>query len=349
MRQVVIRRPGGYDRLAIESGPDRAPGPGEVAIEVEAAGVNYADCVVRMGLYASAKKYVGWPITPGFEFAGRVVAAGEGAAGAGRAFALGAPVFGVTRFGGYASRVVVPGEQVFARPASLSALEAAAFPTVFLTAHYALFELAAARPGARALVHSAAGGVGSALVQLCRASGVRAFGVVGGAHKVEAARAFGAEVVVDKGRRDLWREARAFAPGGFDAAFDANGYTTLRQSYRHLAPTGRLVVYGFHSMLPRRGGRPNYAALALSFLRTPSFSPLALVGDNKAVFGFNLSYLFDRRDFLRDATASLLARLGAGEIRPPTVRAYPVERVAEAHRELESGRTIGKLVLTFGP
>ncbi|HEU4411866.1 MAG TPA: medium chain dehydrogenase/reductase family protein [Polyangiaceae bacterium] len=362
MRHVVIRRPGGHDRLSIERGPDREPGPGEVAVEVEAAGVNYADCVVRMGLYASAKKYVGWPITPGFEFAGRVAAigegpsppaplpgegGGEGAAGAG-ALAVGAPVFGVTRFGGYASRVVVPRAQVFARPGRLSALEAAALPTAFLTAYYALFELAAAKAGARVLVHSAAGGVGSALLQLCRASGVRAFGVVGAAHKVAAALEFGAEAVVDKGREALWPAARAFAPEGFDAAFDANGHATLRESYRHLAPTGRLVVYGFHAMMPRRGGRPNYLALALSVLRTPRFSPLALTGDNKAVFGFNLSYLFDRSELLRAAMARLVGWLEAGDVAPPRVRAYPVERVADAHRDLESGATVGKLVLTFG-
>ncbi|HEU4532734.1 MAG TPA: zinc-binding dehydrogenase, partial [Polyangiaceae bacterium] len=328
----------------------------------------------------SAKKYVGWPLTPGFEFAGRVVAFGDregdgegrsdgkgdgGGNGNGEGegkgngdgdgngegdarLAVGAPVFGVTRFGGYASRVIVPRSQLFARPARLSAPEAAGFLTAFLTAHYALFELAALRPGARALVHSAAGGVGSALLQLCRVAGVRALGVVGAAHKVGPARSFGAEAVVDKSGGGLWPAARAFAPEGFDAAFDANGHSTLRQSYRHLGPTGRLVVYGFHSMMPRRGGRPNYAALALALLRTPRFSPLSLVGDNKAVFGFNLSYLFERGELLRAATGRLLAWLEAGELSAPPVALYPVERVADAHRALESGRTVGKLVLTFG-
>ncbi|MCU0686638.1 MAG: zinc-binding dehydrogenase [Polyangiaceae bacterium] len=261
---------------------------------------------------------------------------------------MGASVFGVTRFGGYASRVVVPRAQVFARPARLSVPEAAGFLTAFLTAHYALFELSALRPGARALVHSAAGGVGSALLQLCRVAGVRALGVVGAPHKLGPARSFGAEVAVDKSRTDLWRAARAFAPEGFDAAFDANGHSTLRQSYRHLGPTGRLVVYGFHSMMPRRGGRPNYAALALALLRTPLFSPLSLVGDNKAVLGFNLSYLFERGDLLREATGRLVAWLEAGELSPLPVALFPAERVADAHRELESGRTVGKLVLTFG-
>ena len=104
MKHVVIHRAGGYDRLRVETAPDPLPGPGEIAIDVRACGVNYADCVVRMGLYASAKKYVGWPITPGFEVAGTVAALGGGVTSR----AVGDRVFAVTRFGGYASRIVVP-------------------------------------------------------------------------------------------------------------------------------------------------------------------------------------------------------------------------------------------------
>src|SRR5687768_8529673 len=105
MRKVVIHRAGGYDRLEIEEHPDPQPGAGEVLVRVQAAGVNFADVVVRQGLYESAKKYVGWPITPGFEFAGTVERAGEGATG----WTPGEEVFGFTRFGAYATKVSVPG------------------------------------------------------------------------------------------------------------------------------------------------------------------------------------------------------------------------------------------------
>ncbi|HEX8796724.1 MAG TPA: alcohol dehydrogenase catalytic domain-containing protein, partial [Polyangiaceae bacterium] len=108
MRQVVIHRPGGHDRLRIENAPDPTPGEGEVVVESAAIGVNYADCIVRMGLYESAKKYVGWPITPGFEVAGTVLAVGEGV----RDVRPGAQVIAVTRFGGYASHVRVPRDQI---------------------------------------------------------------------------------------------------------------------------------------------------------------------------------------------------------------------------------------------
>src|SRR5258706_12449956 len=143
MRRITIRSAGGHEKLELETVPDLVPGAGEVVVATEAIGVNYADCVVRMGLYESAKKYVGWPITPGFEIAGTVAALGEGVAD----LAPGARVFGVTRFGGYASRVVVPRHQVFALPERLTVEQAACFPAVFMTAYFALYELLRLRPG----------------------------------------------------------------------------------------------------------------------------------------------------------------------------------------------------------
>jgi NADPH:quinone reductase-like Zn-dependent oxidoreductase len=339
----VIHRPGGYARLRLESAPEPVPGPGEVRVAVRAIGVNYADCIVRMGLYASAREYVGWPITPGFEFAGTIDAAGPGST-----WSCGQPVFGVTRFGGYATRVVVPQHQVFARPPELTVEQAAGLPAIFLTADYAALELARAPAGSWALVHSAAGGVGSALVQILKAAGCKVVGVVGGPHKVAAVRALGADVVIDKAHEDLWRRARAAAPDGFAAVFDANGPPTLRASYEHLAPAGRVIVYGFHGMLPRGRGTPNWLALAWNFVRTPWFSPLRLCNENKAVMGFNLSYLFHRDDLLATAIGRTLAGFATGALRMPDVTTYALEEVAQAHRDLETGRTIGKLVLLTG-
>jgi NADPH:quinone reductase-like Zn-dependent oxidoreductase len=234
---------------------------------------------------------------------------------------------------------------VFPLPARFDMAQAAGFPTVFLTAYYALFELAHPRPGNTLLVHSAAGGVGGALLQLGRIAGCRTVGVVGSSHKVEAARALGADVVIDKSREDLWRVAEQAAPRGYDVVLDANGVSTLRESYRHLARPGKLVIYGFHSMLPREGGRPNWVKLASDFLRTPRFEPLKLTNDNASVLAFNLSYLFERRDVLEEAMGRLLAWVDEGRIAPLAVTRFPLDRVADAHRALESGSTVGKLVL----
>lgn len=333
--------PGGWDRLRVEEHPRPIVGGGEVRIRVRAAGVNFADCIVRMGLYQSAREYVGWPITPGFEVAGTVTAVGEGVTG----LAEGDEVMGVTRFGGYATELVVPASQVVRRPAELTAEQAAGFPAVHLTAWYALFELAHPRDGQHALVHSAAGGVGTALLQLLRLLGVRPVGVVGASHKVPVARVHGAVAVVDKSRERLWAAAERHAPDGYDLILDANGVETLRGSYRHLAPGGKLVVYGFHSMLVRGRGRPSWPKLAVDWLRTPRFDPLRMTGENRSVLAFNLSYLFDRTDLLGRAMEQLVDWVRAGRLTAPPTQAVPFERVADAHRALESGATVGKLVL----
>jgi NADPH:quinone reductase-like Zn-dependent oxidoreductase len=280
-----------------------------------------------MGLYDSARELRGWPITPGFEFAGRVAAVGPDVTG----LAPGDAVFGVSFFDGYATHVVVPRHQLYPLPAGLGMEQAATFPAVFLTAWFALFELAHPRPGA--------------LLQLARIAGCRVVAVVGATHKVEAARRLGAEVVIDKSREDLWRAAERAAPHGFDVVLDANGVATLAESYRHLATPGKLVVYGFHSMLPRRGGRPDWLKLAVDWLRTPRFNPLALTKENRSVLGFNLSYLFGRAEILERSMGELLGWLAEGRVQPLEVTPYPLDRVADAHRSIESGQTVGKLVL----
>lgn len=357
VKKIVIHRRGGYEQLRLEEHP-RLPLPrGHVRIAVEAAGVNYADCVVRMGLYKSARELVGWPITPGFEVAGTIAEVGDDVGDRRE----GDRVIAVTRFGGYADEVVVPSDQVFALPAGYTAIEAAGFPAVHLTAAYAIGTLAHAERGDWVLVHSAAGGVGTALVRLAKHRRCTVVGVVGASHKVDHARTAGADHVVDASTEPLWRAAERLRPEGYDAIFDANGVSTLRQSYKHVAPTGRLVIYGFASMLPRAHarkprtlptaggeGRPfriNWLRLAFDWLRTPRFDPFALTNDNRSVMGFNLSYLFDHLGLLHATMDELLTLASAGVLPPPPVTAYPLRDVAAAHRDLESGRTVGKLVL----
>lgn len=340
MRRIIIERPGSYDQLRLVEEADRAPTDTEIAIDVEAIGLNYADSIIRMGLYESAKRLHGYPITPGFEVAGRVAQLGSRVVG----FQVGDPVIGLTLFGGYASRVYLTPDRVFARPAILDATAGAAIPTVFLTAWWMIHELLHPHPGDTWLVHSAAGGVGMALAQLGRLAGCRVVGVVGAAHKTQAALAAGCDVVIDKSTHALWPAARSAAPGGFQAVFDANGVSTLGQSYRHLAPTGRLLIYGFASMLPH-DGRLNWVRLAWDWLRTPRFNPLSMTRDNRSVLACNLSFLSSEGERLRAGMQWLLERFADGRLRAPPVSCYPLAKAADAQRAIESGATSGKLIL----
>jgi len=341
IRKIQIAKPGRYDALKLVEAPDLQVGVEELIVDVAAAGVNYADAIIRMGLYASARELHGYPITPGFEISGTVRAVGTDV----RGWQIGERCLGVTLFGGYSSQIALNAEQAFKVPETLDLISAAGIPTSFLTAWYCVERLAHVETGEQVLVHSAAGGVGSALLQLLKLKGAHVTGVIGASHKAAYVQALGCDALIDKSNEALWPRARAIAPGGFAHIFDANGVSTLRASFEHLKPMGKLVVYGFHSMLPKTGGWPNWPKLAWDYLRTPRFSPLALTQANKSVLACNLSFLSAEAPLLRRAMLELLVQFASGELKPLAVKTYPLAQADDAHRAIESGNTTGKLVL----
>jgi len=342
MKKIIIRKPGSFDRLELVEEPTEAPLPGHALVRTHAVGVNFADVVVRLGLYPSAKKYVGWPITPGFEMAGVIEALGPDCDDS---LCVGDAVYGVVRFFAYSTHVQVPLSQLRKKPENLSFEQAAAIPVAAFTSYYGLVIQGQVKPGQRVLVHSAAGGVGSTLVQMAALLGAVVTGVVGSTDKVALVAGLGAAHVIDRSRGDWEKEARLVATQGYDIALDANGVATLGDSYRLLRPTGRVVVYGAHTMLTRGSGRLNWLKLAWDFVRTPRFSPLDLTNDNKSVLAFNLSYLFDEQDLLKDAFDQLDDWYKKGQLRVAELTSFPLADAAGAHRALQSGTTRGKLVL----
>jgi synaptic vesicle membrane protein VAT-1 len=341
MKKILIEKPGSYDQLKIVEAASLTPKENEVVVETIGIGVNYADCLVRFGIYESAKKYVGWPITPGFEFSGKIKACGRNA----KRFKVGDVVFGFTRFNAYASEVCLPENQVFPVPQNLNVLDMAGFPAVFFTAYHALCQLVKIYPGSKVLIHSAAGGVGSALVSLCKVLGHKSVGVIGSSKKRDYLRGLGCEVIIDKSKEDLWQRAKAISPEGYDAVFDANGYTTYRDSYEHLRPSGKLVCYGSHSLLPKAGGRMNYLKAAVGFIKTPRFNPLEMITQNKTVSAFNISFLFDRGDMIEEINSDLQKWLTDGLIKPVPTTVLAFADVKKAHQLIESGQSTGKIIL----
>lgn len=344
MKRVVIVRPGGYNQVVIEESAELKPEAGHVVIDVEAAGVNYADCIVRMGLYQSARKLMGYPMTPGFEFAGRVSSVGEGVSN----FVVGQAVFGITFFNGYATQVSVPENQLFVLPSGISMSEAAAFPVAFITAWYAAVKLGQASPKMTALVHAAAGGVGSALIQVLRVLDCDVIGVVGSSEKVATAMKTGCHKVIDKSTEPLWKKAEEYSKKGYDLIFDSIGMTTLGEGYRHLAPMGRLISFGFSSMLPKTG-KVNYISLARDFFKSARFNPIRMADHNRSVMAFNLSFLFEHKEILAEGMTQIMQWLQEGKIKPLPVTEYRFENVIQAHRDIESGKTVGRLVLRMRP
>ncbi len=337
--RILITRPGSYGAFHYDNRPIDDPGPDEVQVDVRACGINFADVAVRLGLYKAAKG--AYPICPGLEYAGVVRRAGKRVDG----FKAGIKVLGASRFGAYATVINSPAAQLWRLPDNWGFERGAAFPVAYLTAYYGLHHIGCLRKSDQVLVHSAAGGVGTALLHLLKIHGNTSVGVVGRSQKVVPAREAGAAFVIDKSVQKLWREAERISPEGFDMILDANGASTLRGSYRHLKPAGRLLIYGFGSMFSR-SGRKNRPKLIWYFLRTPRFSPYDLTGSNKTISGFNLIYLFDKVDLFRRAMATLLTWNAKGLIPSMPITTFSFNEVAEAHRAIASGESIGKLVLS---
>jgi len=344
MHKIVIHRAGGYDQLKVENHTDLICSGAEVVVETCAAGVNYADCCVRWGVYESAKKYVGWPITPGFEFSGKVIKIGSEVT----KFKLGDLVFGITFFNGYASQVKVLEKHLFELPSGFTLEQAAGFPAVFMTAYHALFQLVRLPPQSKILIHSAAGGVGAAILQLARSAGYKTVAVVGASHKIDYVKSLGADFIVDKSKEDLWRRVHDIFPEGYDAVLDANGASTLSESYNCLRATGKLIAYGSHSILPSaQSGRMNYLKAGWGMLKTPRFNPLKLISENKSVIGFNLSFLFNRDDLVSEGMEQLISLIDQGKVIPPKITVMHYSEVAKAHQLIESAQSVGKIVLKF--
>lgn len=335
MQQVLITRHGGPDVLEVREADDPRPGPGEVRIRVRFSGVNYAEVMARLGLYPDAPSP---PFTPGYEVCGTVDMLDEPTDG----LSVGTRVIATTRFGGYSDVICVPAGQCIRAPESLSDAEAAALPVTYLTAHHMLVRLCAVGSGDVVLIHGAAGGVGTAAIQLCRAAGARVIGAASES-KHEFLRSEGVEPV-DYRRAEWPDEVRRLTDGrGVDIALDPIGGRSFKQSYDLLAPGGRLCCFGASSM--SGSDRRSLPRVVASLVRMPWFRPITLMNDNRSVAGVNLGRLWDEVDLLRSQLENLVRLADEGRIRPLVDRAFPFDRAGDAHRFLQERRNVGKLVL----
>jgi NADPH:quinone reductase-like Zn-dependent oxidoreductase len=337
MRHVVITKHGPPEVLQPADAPDPTPRAGDVRLAVRAAGVNFADIMARLGLYPDAPAP---PTVVGYEVAGIVDAVGSEHL----PFRIGERVFAFTRFGGYASSVVVPATSVFRTPSTLSDVEAAAVPVNYLTALLALYQMANVSAGETVLIHGAGGGVGIAATQLAKLRGATVIGTAS-APKLEAIRALGVDHPLDHQHDDVPGAVRRLTAGrGADVVLDPIGGRSFRISYQLLAPLGRLVVYGASRLAS--GERRSLWRLARTLLEMPAFRPLSLMNDNRAVFGLNVGHLWSETDRLRSAMDVLLAELAAGRIHPVIAATFPLDGAADAHRYVQSRANIGKVILT---
>ena len=312
VRRVEVASFGGVDKLRVADAAEPAPAAGEVVVDAHAWGVNYADLVQREGLYVGGPTP---PFVPGAEAAGVVVAHGTGAI----APAIGARVIAVGR-GLQAERVAVPAGCCVELPAGVDEVTGAAFAVSYLTAYHALVTVAHAHAGETVLIHAAAGGFGTAAVQIARRLGLRVVATASSEDKRARVRALGADTVVGY-------DAFEAAARGAAIVLDSIGGDVLRRSLAILAPLGRLVTIGATS----GDARP--------------IDALKLVYRSHAVLGVHHDAVLRRPDQLASSLAWLLPRVAAGELVPQIGCTMPLADVARAHALLASRASYGKIVL----
>ena len=325
MKALLCKTFGAPDSLVVEDVAGvRKPGPGEVKIHVHASGLNFADTLMITGQYQEKPAF---PFSPGMECAGVIAEVGEGVT-----LAAGERVMAVTGHGGMAEEVIAAADSVFRIPAAMSFEQAAGFPVTFGTVYYALVDRAQLKPGEVLLVHGAAGGVGSIAVEVGKILGATVIATAGSEDKLQLAKRLGADHAINYSTHSVKDGVKALTKDGADVVFDAVGGDVFDQSLRCIAPEGRILVIGFASG------------------RIPSVPANLLLVKNCAVIGVYWGG-FAKRNPRANRTnfETMLRWFEEGKLRPPITTSYPLERAAEAMKDLLERRSIGKLVLKPRP
>jgi NADPH:quinone reductase-like Zn-dependent oxidoreductase len=343
MRAVVIPRHGPPEVLEVRDVPDAPePGPGEVRVATKAAGINFADTMARTGVYPDAPPL---PSIVGYEVGGEIESVGDGV----EDLKAGDRVFAGTKFGGYAELVTVPADQAIALPEHLSFEQGAAIPVNYGTAYAALVIMGGLRKGDRVLIHAAAGGVGISATQLAKSIGAEIFGTASPS-KHDAIREQGVDHAIDYRNDDFEAEVNRITNGeGVDVIMDAIGPSSFRKDYRLLRPGGRLIMFGASEI--QTGEKRDLRAALRGLSRMPRatmpwWKSLAVMNENKGVFGLNMLSWWIKEGGLDRVIEPLADSLSSGELQPVVSEAFPFDRAADAHRFIAERKNVGKVVLT---
>jgi putative PIG3 family NAD(P)H quinone oxidoreductase len=323
MHAVVIAKPGGPDVLRWTEVDDPVPGPGEVLVDVAASGVNRADLMQRMGFYPPPE---GAPPYPGLECSGTVAAVGPEVTG----WRPGDAVCALLAGGGYAEKVAVPAGQLLPAPASVSRTHAAALPETACTVYSNVFIGAGLTAGETLLVHGGSSGIGTMAIQLAKQAGATVAVTAGSADKLKACRELGADIAINYHDEDFVQGVKDATGGrGADVILDIIGAAYLARNIDALAPDGRIANIGM-----QKGARAELDLSKLMVKRgTLSSTTLrARPRDQKAAI-------------VRAVREHVWPLIEAGEIRPVVYRELPFAEAAEAHRIMEAGAHIGKILL----
>ncbi len=322
---VAVPTPGGPEALTLETRALPVPGPGEILVKVAAAGVNRPDVLQRQGGYPPPK---GAPDVPGLEIAGEVV----GRHGEGGPFALGAKVTALVAGGGYAEYAVVAEANALPIPAGLSMVEAAAIPETFFTVWSNVFDRGGLKPGEVFLVHGGTSGIGVTAIQLAKAFGATVIATAGGAEKCARCRELGADLAIDYREEDFVERVKDFTRGhGADVILDMVGGDYIERNHEAAAVEGRIVQIAF-----LRGPKAtvNFTRIMLKRLSHTGSTLRAR----------DVAFKAKIASALREKVWPLIE---SGAVKVVIDSTWPLARVVEAHRRMETNAHVGKIVLTM--
>jgi NADPH2:quinone reductase len=325
MKTVLFYEFGGPEVLKVEDAPIPEPAAGEALIKHEYIGVNFAETLMRRGLY-SRGSMMKLPSAVGLEASGTVVKLGEGAEAAG--VKLGGRVSALYRKGAaYAEYGVLPAKDLIPLPDDVPMEIGAAFPVQGLTAWHMLAESHKTQPGETVLIHAVAGGVGLLAVQIAKHFGARVIGTTSSEEKAKIARAMGADDIIIYTQGDWMREARKLSPGGVNLILDSVGRETFDKGLEALADFGQLILYGSASG------------------DVPQAIPQLLMRGSRSITGFWLNTVRDHPEIVRRDADAVLGLYRDGKLKFTIDEVFPLGRAADAQRKLESRASIGKILL----
>ncbi len=337
MQRVTITRHGDPDVLRLEDAADVHPAAGQLRIAVAAAGINFADILIRQGVYPGGRAP---PCVPGYEVAGTVDEVGPGVDPAW----VGRRVLALTDYDSYAEAHVIEADRVVPCPDGLDLEKAAALPLNYVTAWVLLVVMGSLREDQTVLIQNAGSGVGLAALDVARHLGARTLGTASpGKH--DYLRERGLDVAIDY-RQDDWpaRVRDVVGADGVDLVIDPLGPTSWKRDLELLGPTGRLGMFGIsEASAPGLAGK---LRLARGFLKAPFFHPGKLLTGNRGAFGCNVHRMYDQKARLRRWLETIVQGVEAGWVRPHVDCTFPLAEAADAHRYIEARRNTGKVVLT---
>ncbi|CAG5077265.1 quinone oxidoreductase family protein [Parvicella tangerina] len=311
----------------------------EVLIKVEAFGLNFADVMARNGLYQDAPPL---PSILGYDVVGEVVEVATDEA----KHLIGKRVVAMTRFGGYAEYAKTDYRACAVISDNISATKAAALATQYCTAYYAAYECINVFEGDYVLIHAAAGGVGTALTQLCKHKGCTVFGTTGSDAKFDYLKANGVDYPINYRKHDYEREVKKQGGGRLlDVAFNSVGGTTFKKDFKLLEKGGKSVIYGAAERSGKKGGAIATLGLAWNF---GLLSPIQLLVNSKGVIGINMLRIADFKPLtIKRCLEEVVRMTEEGILNPSEGGTYSFEKIGEAHAYLESRKSTGKIAVTW--